>query len=289
MRMVDSTSGGSTLYLHIGLYSGIYLRTVLDEVTGELSDTRTRFLGLKPVKLFTVSLKGQTAVLALSSKCWLGYADVQTKTFMLTPLDYIPIEWGWNFSSEQCVEGIVGIEEQNLRIFTIERLDNNLIQEIVPLAYTPRRFVKHPDYPLFYVIESDSNILAPATREKLLNDAAEHAADGEPVGELPPPEDFGYPKGTGHWASCIQIVDPITTKSAIYRIELEDNEAAVSIAAVPFTSQDDETFLVVGTGKNMVANPRSFSAGYIHVYRFQEEGKELEFIHKTKIEEPPNA
>lgn len=115
MRMVDSTSGGSTLYLHIGLYSGIYLRTVLDEVTGELSDTRTRFLGLKPVKLFTVSLKGQTAVLALSSKCWLGYADVQTKAFMLTPLDYVPIEWGWNFSSEQCVEGIVGIEEQNLR------------------------------------------------------------------------------------------------------------------------------------------------------------------------------
>ncbi|KAI5291139.1 pre-mRNA-splicing factor rse1 [Ascosphaera aggregata] len=288
MRMADSTSGGSTLHLHIGLYSGIYLRTVLDEVTGELSDTRTRFLGLKPVKLFTVSLQGQTAVLALSSKPWLGYADVQTKRFMLTPLDYVPLEWGWNFSSEQCVEGMVGIQGQNLRIFTIERLDNNLIQDIIPLAYTPRRFVSHPDYPLFYVIESDNNILSPATREKLLNDAAEHAADGEPVSELPP-VDFGYPKGTGHWASCIQIVDSVTTKSAIYRVELEDNEAAVSVAAVPFTSQDDETFLIVGTGKNMVVNPRSFSEGYIHVYRFQEEGRELEFIHKTKVEEPPLA
>lgn len=118
MSMVDSTSGGSTLYLHIGLYSGVYLRTVLDEVTGELSDTRTRFLGAKPVKLFSVSVKGQPAVLALSSRPWLGYSDVQTKSFMLTSLDYVGLEWGWNFSSEQCLEGMVGIQGQNLRYVT---------------------------------------------------------------------------------------------------------------------------------------------------------------------------
>lgn len=118
MSMADSSSGGVTPYLHIGLYSGVYLRTVLDEVTGELSDTRTRFLGAKPVKLFRVSVKGQTAVLALSSRPWLGYSDVQTKGFMLTPLDYVGLEWGWNFSSEQCVEGMVGIQGQNLRYVT---------------------------------------------------------------------------------------------------------------------------------------------------------------------------
>jgi splicing factor 3B subunit 3 len=115
MSMADSSSGGTTLYLHIGLHSGVYLRTVLDEVTGELSDTRTRFLGSKAVKLFQVSVKGQAAVLALSSRPWLGYSDTQTKGFMLTPLDYVGLEWGWNFSSEQCVEGMVGIQGQNLR------------------------------------------------------------------------------------------------------------------------------------------------------------------------------
>lgn len=113
--MADSTTGGSTLYLHIGLYSGVYLRTVLDEVTGELSDTRTRFLGPKPAKLFRVSVKGQPAVLALSSRSWLGYSDPQTKGFMLTPLDYAGLEWGSNFSSEQCLEGVVGIDGKNLR------------------------------------------------------------------------------------------------------------------------------------------------------------------------------
>lgn len=115
MAMADSTSGGSTLYLHIGLHSGVYLRTVLDEVTGELSDTRTRFLGPKPAKLFRVSVKGQPAVLALSSRSWLGYSDPQNKGFMLTPLDYNALEYASNFSSEQCVEGMVGIEKNNLR------------------------------------------------------------------------------------------------------------------------------------------------------------------------------
>jgi splicing factor 3B subunit 3 len=39
----------------------------------------------------------------------------------------------------------------------------------------------------------------------------------------------------------------------------------------------------------MVVSPHSSTAGFIHVYRFQEDGKELEFIHKTKVEEPPLA
>ena len=119
MAMTDSVSGGTTLYLHIGLYSGVYLRTVLDEITGELSDTRTRFLGLKPVKLFRVAVAGQAAVLALSSRPWLGYSDPQTLGFMLTPLDYVPLQHAWTFSSEQCVEGIVGIQGQNLRYVLI--------------------------------------------------------------------------------------------------------------------------------------------------------------------------
>jgi splicing factor 3B subunit 3 len=115
MAMTDSISGGTTLYLHIGLYSGVYLRTVLDEITGELSDTRTRFLGLKPTKLFRVTVAGQAAVLALSSRPWLGYSDPQTLGFMLTPLDYVGLQYAWTFTSEQCEEGIVGIQGQNLR------------------------------------------------------------------------------------------------------------------------------------------------------------------------------
>ena len=104
-----------------------------------------------------------------------------------------------------------------------------------------------------------------------------------------PPEVFGYPRGERYWSSCLQIVDPVNEKAVLQQIDFEDNEAAISIAAVSFASQDDETFLVVGTAKDMMVSPASHSAAFLYVYRFQEDGKELEFIHKTKIDAPPRA
>ncbi|PSR93953.1 Pre-mRNA-splicing factor rse-1 [Coniella lustricola] len=286
MAMEDSASGGSTLYLHIGLQSGVYLRTVLDEITGELTDTRQKFLGPKPVKLFQVSVQKSTCVLALSSRSWLGYSDPLTRSFMMTPLDYAELEWGWNFSSEQCVESMVSIHANYLRIFSVEKLSDNMIQRSIPLKYTPRKLVRHPDQPYFYTIEADNNTLPLELRQKLLADPGVVNGDSTVL----PPEDFGYPRGRGRWASCINVVDPVSEEAGIVSsIELEDNEAAVSAAVVPFASQDGESFLIVGTGKDMVLNPRNFSEGYIHVYRFQENGRELEFIHKTKVEEPPMA
>jgi len=114
MAMEDSF-GGSTLYLHIGLHSGVYLRTVLDEVTGELTDTRQKFLGPKPTKLFQVSVKSQPCVLALNSKPWIGYTDGNTKGFTMTPLDYAELDHGGSFSSGECEEGMVGIQGNCLR------------------------------------------------------------------------------------------------------------------------------------------------------------------------------
>ena len=122
-------------------------------------------------------------------------------------------------------------------------------------------------------------------KQRLLNDLKAVNGDAAPL----PPEEFGYPRGERYWASCIHIVDPIHAQETLQQIDFDDNEAAVSIAAVSFASQDDETFLVVGTGKDMIVSPRSYSAAFLYVYRFQNDGKELEFIHKTQIEEPPLA
>ena len=115
IAMDDPASGGSTLYLHIGLTSGTYLRTVLDEVTGELTDTRQKFLGPKAVRLFQVIVEGRTSVMALSSRPWIGYNDPVTKSFAVTPLNYYELNWAANFCSDQCREGVVGIQGQSLR------------------------------------------------------------------------------------------------------------------------------------------------------------------------------
>ncbi|KAK4106551.1 hypothetical protein N658DRAFT_414786 [Parathielavia hyrcaniae] len=286
IMFMEDSAGGMTLYLHIGLHSGVYLRTVLDEVTGELTDTRQKFLGPKPTKLFQVSVRNQPCVLALSSRPWLGYTDPLSRQFVMTPLSYSELEYGWNFSSEQCLEGMVGIHANFLRIFTIEGLGETMIQKSIPLTYTPKRLVKHPEQPYFYTIESDNNTLPPELRAQLLEQSG--VVNGEAA--VLPPEDFGYPRAKGRWASCISIVDPLSEEpKVLQRIDLEGNEAAVSAVVVPFSSQDGESFLVVGTGKDMVLNPRQFTEGYIHVYRFHDDGRDLEFIHKTKVEEPPMA
>lgn len=151
--------------------------------------------------------------------------------------------------------------------------------------YTPRKFVRHPDSPLFYVIESDNNILPSSIRHKLLAEVNGMNGDSPELS----PEEFGYPRGQGHWASCIQVVDPQGSKSVLETIEFEDNECAISVATGSMASQDDENFLFIGTAKDLVTAPRSVSHGHVYVYRFHDQGRSLEFIHRTKTDTPPQA
>ena len=54
-----------------GLANGVLLRSEVDRVTGQLSDTRKRFLGTHAPKLFAVTVRGARSMLALSSRPWL--------------------------------------------------------------------------------------------------------------------------------------------------------------------------------------------------------------------------
>lgn len=166
----------------------------------------------------------------------------------------------------------------------MDRLGETLIQTSTALTYTPKKLVKHPEQPYFYTIEADNNVLPPDLRNQLQAEAVNGEAK-----ELPP-EDFGYPRGNRRWASCISVIDPTAEEPEVLQtVHLENNEAAVSVAIAPIVSQDGEHFLIIGTGKDMVVNPKSCTEGYLHVYRFQQDGRELEFIHKTKIEEQPQV
>jgi splicing factor 3B subunit 3 len=118
VAMEDVNTGtrlASTLYVHIGLENGLYLRTILDTTDGSLSDTRRRFLGTKPVKLVQIEVLKQSCVLAMSSRSWLAYNHSSGLT--LTPLSYPPLEGAWRFSNADWSvdEGIVGVEGVNLR------------------------------------------------------------------------------------------------------------------------------------------------------------------------------
>merc|ERR1719440_1266327 len=67
------------------------VRTMVDSNTGSLSDTRTKFLGTHGVKITKLSVRGNSAMLALSSRSWLGY-NYQGR-YHTTPLSYEMLEY----------------------------------------------------------------------------------------------------------------------------------------------------------------------------------------------------
>jgi splicing factor 3B subunit 3 len=286
------------LYLNVGLQNGVLLRTVLDHVSGDLSDTRTRYLGTRPVKLFRVRMQGRESVLAISSRCWLLY--YQQSRFHLTPLSYTPLEFASGFMSEQCPEGIVAIASNTLRILALEKLGAVFNQQSFDLSYTPRKFVIHSESGNLIIIETDHNAFTDKAKQSRRQQLAEEIVaaaseqDQEEVAQRAakfmneplPEKEFDSPKaGTGQWASVIRIMDPITG-TTLDRIELEQNEAALSIAHVKF---NNIPYVLIGIARDLILNPRSVAGGSVHTYQVQEQGTRLQLIHVTPVEEVPYA
>uniref|UniRef100_A0AAR2K1C0 Splicing factor 3B subunit 3 n=1 Tax=Pygocentrus nattereri TaxID=42514 RepID=A0AAR2K1C0_PYGNA len=289
------------LYLNIGLQNGVLLRTVLDPVTGDLSDTRTRYLGSRPVKLFRVRMQGQEAVLAMSSRSWLSYS--YQSRFHLTPLSYETLEYASGFASEQCPEGIVAISTNTLRILALEKLGAVFNQVAFPMQYTPRKFVIHPETNNLVLIETDHNAYTEATKAQRKQQMAEEMVEaaGEDERELAaemaaaflnenlPEAIFGAPKaGSGQWASLVRLINPIQGNT-LDLVQLEQNEAAFSVAVCRFANGGEDWYVLVGVARDMILNPRSVGGGYIYTYRLVGGGDKLEFLHKTPVEDVPLA
>ncbi|EFN57738.1 hypothetical protein CHLNCDRAFT_56079 [Chlorella variabilis] len=253
----EEGAGSGALFLQVGLVNGVLLRTEVDRVTGQLSDTRTRFLGTKPPKLFAAAVP----------------------------------------------EGFVAVARNTLRVITLERLGEFFNQQSLRLRYTPRKFVIHPDLKVLAIAEADHAAIPLAQREDLQQRrdgmeaeqqggaTAAAAAGPEMDEEAAAREDqWGAPKGEpGQWASCVRIVDPVSLQTT-HCIEMEDNEAALSVCLVEFDSHPEHgTLLAVGTAQGLKFYPKECQNGFVHLYRFLDDGKRIELLHKTAVEGVPGA
>ena len=171
----DGADHPASVFLNAGLQNGVLLRTEVDMVTGQLSDTRTRFLGLRAPKLFSALVRDRRAMLCLSSRPWLGY--IHQGHFLLTPLSYETLEYAASFSSDQCAEGVVAVAGDALRVFTIERLGETFNQTVVPLRYTPRKFILHPKQKSLIILESDQGAFTAEERDVNKKEAVEAAGE----------------------------------------------------------------------------------------------------------------
>lgn len=310
VSQIDPGSGSVASYVHIGLASGLYLRALIDEVTGELGEVRTKFLGARATRLFPVEVAGQEAVLAASSRAWLGYHHPQSRLHTLTPLvlgaggedgaaprpEAQVLEAARPFVSEH-INGLCAVQGENLLIFAVPSVEGRLSRSEVGLRYTPRAMARNPWQPVWYVVQSEGNALSGATKSKLLKPApeemetdAETKVDTEDAAHEELEAHIGLSRATGHWASCIQAIDPLT-KNVSATVELGDNEAALCAVVVAFESKNWEGYLAVGTGQHLqpgvtVASGEEGPKGYVHIYKLVDEGRGLEFVHKTPFDAP---
>jgi splicing factor 3B subunit 3 len=304
----STTTTQSVIYLNIGLVNGVLHRVAVDSTAGSLSDSRMRFLGPKPVKLFRVMVRGSRGVLALATRAWLLY-NYQGRYFQ-APISYDMLDYASNFASEVCPEGIVAIAGNTLRVVTVDNLGALFNQTSHSLRYTPRKMCRIPLTNNLIVIETDHNefneeernILA--SERKALTQITENDSNGMDIAENykttngdsdAQEEDDGsnsiplrgpLPPVEGKWASCIRVIDPLSG-NALELLELTDNEAAFSLCTCQFSDRAEETFIVVGTAKDLTLHPRRVTAGFLHVYRLLD--NRLQLLHKTPIEDVPTA
>lgn len=281
---VESTLITMDGFLSIGLANGTLVRCCLDKVTGVLTDPRNRFLGIRPVRLCKIFVEKRECVLALSSKPWI----VDPLTVGTAPLAHSgPIETAASFNSDQCPEGFVGIAGDLLKIIGIDRLGSKTFAEesSLSLNYTGRKIVQIPNISgssssaALAVLEAQHNSFPESKREKLIENLQLEGEQKE-IGRA-------GTAGKGQWASCVEIIDP-TTLSQISRIEMENNECAVSVSVAHFYQlKDNRPCLLVACAKDLeiIACKRSASESFIKTFLYNELFVP-QLVHVTPVETP---
>ena len=352
----------ATPFLFIGLSNGILTRLRMDAASGLLSDPRSRYLGVRPVRLAPASVGGADAVLALSTRSWLHYGGGGVGAgggARSAPLCYDALESAAPFSSDAVPEGgLVAVAGDTLRIIALDErvaaaggggagdaAGAALSVKSLPLRYTPRRVAVHPGSGrLAVIVEADHGALGAAGRiaaaaadgsgaaaapaaaaaEEDAGDNMEVDMEVDTAGGAPsslvtaswpcgpneiPPSSLSTPGeapgiadaqaegidvrrvgpplppvAAGRWGSAIRLVDlslvagsdDATLSASLHHpatahlIELRDDEAALSVAIVPFHDHEGEAFVLVGTARGLGYHPRVHRGGAIHVYRLVE-------------------
>ncbi|KAH3674703.1 hypothetical protein WICMUC_003119 [Wickerhamomyces mucosus] len=146
------TSTNNQLYCNIGLQNGVFIRSLIDSKSGEFLDTIVKYLGNLPVILSKIFLQAQSCLIALSNKTWLIH-EVKGE-LKINPLMVDPLKFSTELLNEDIENGLVGIHNKTLKIFSIEDLSKDLNISSLELRNTAKNIL-HIENNL-YIVESNS-------------------------------------------------------------------------------------------------------------------------------------
>lgn len=276
-------------YIVSGSINGILTRMRIDD-DGNVGEAHNKYLGSRAISMNPVLIQGNPGILCTSRKTWVLFGE--RSTLKLVPLSCGQLEHAASFHSAQNPNSIVAISKENVKIFSLTRIGEPFTHIEMPLRYTPRKSTIIPNTKIMILAESDHNALSRVQIDNMEVERKEGSMELEDPSPLQkvPPSLSGVPKpGPGRWASCVRVVDLFQLET-LDLVELEENQAAVSICHISFRDHGNDIFVCVGVAKDLVVYPnRRCKEGYVYVCRFVEEGRKLEFMSSMRVDGIPTA
>ncbi|KAI3654555.1 hypothetical protein MP228_000609 [Amoeboaphelidium protococcarum] len=285
-----------TTYLSIGLDNGVMFRSVMDPVNGTISDTRSRYLGPSPVKLSTVYVEGQSAIIASSTQTWISYQYLSqnyTLPVILPQQSIGPLTVASALHTEQNPEEILAISGNDLVILSIDSqsLGKQYQSDTVSLTYTPRLLEYEQASQLFIIAESQHAVKpvpidTQLQRIKEHNQSKEEEEDDSEEYHLQPLNIVSQPS---QWSAQLRLIN-VNTLSTLQLIPLAANESITCMKICSLfsaTAQSSHQYLAVGVVSNLSLGNKVNSGCYIDTYFIN--GQQLQFVHRTEVECPVYA
>ena len=320
------TETSSSLYLYIGLSTGIVIRSAMDSSTCALSQTRRRLVGNRSVKLFAVKVQERTAVLCTSDSAALSFITPNSfgsSHYSLMPILYTQIDAATSFSSVHCAEGLAIISGLSVRIVTFDSLyrGRSFDSASLSLDYTPRKLTIVPASKQLVVIASDQNAYSQEERSELervvasddskSNGAANAKQNANGNGSVIDNQSAAIISaphaGVGRWASVIYLLTAPSSApsslalSILSSVPFAPNEYAVALCATQLDGTND-TYIAVGAVTDYIIAPRSFTSAHIVLYHIDSSTaaaastsstssptSTLRLIHRTPVTDIPTG
>ena len=234
-------SGASLLHLVVGGANGVASHSYVDTGSGKISNSANRVVGGVPVATCVVPVSGIPMVYLGGNKSHVLYSQPGSPAeSILLPLDMDPLVSVAGFESSSVGTGLVGVTGNELRIFTVDRVDQSFHMAESYVSGTPRAVVHDAETGLFFAACADA-------RESLVMD------EGELEG-LAVTGDLGSrPSNPKVWASSCVVYDA-QGKEVLFQTPVsppgmdEPNEAVVGLGVVRFGGEEagGRLFLVAG-------------------------------------------
>ena len=179
----------------------------------------------------------------------------------------------------------------------------------IPLRYTPRKILFHPNSPHALVVESTYNTLSVVhdagvigevsgqyeaemqqhkDPEDMADGGEEEGSDTRQLSEQYARQQRPSAEGAHSWTPCIHFIN-ITQQEACSGLELERGEACFSLTTCAFASRPNALFVVAGCAVGMDPATRKCVSASVHLYYFKEDTGELMLFHKTEVDGVPTA